>query len=241
VFIGATVSSEATSMNLFLGHRGRVEIEVTTKGRTSHGSAPWRGVNAVYKMMPVLEEVQKLAETLPDDPFLGKASLALTIIDCKPGFLSIIPDTCTVALDRRLVRGETLEDAIGQIQEILDRLAAADPDFKAEVKVRSVRETTYTGFSDDCEKYMDAWAIEENDPMVVDCMKALNALGQNPGIGKWDFGTDASYVTGVMGIPSIGYSPMEEEYAHTPYDRCNLDNIVKAVAGNAAIAAKIAG
>ncbi|WP_291329446.1 YgeY family selenium metabolism-linked hydrolase [Desulfovibrio sp. UCD-KL4C] len=237
----AMISSEATSMNLYLGHRGRIEMEVTTKGRTSHGSAPWRGVNAVYKMMPVIEEVQKLYEKLPEDKFLGQASLALTIIDCKPGFLSIIPDVCTVALDRRLIRGETKEDAIGQIQEILDRLAAADPDFKAEVNVRTVHETSYKGISADCEKYMNPWAIEEDDAMVVKCVEALNAIGQKPGFGKWDFGTDASHITGVMGIPSIGYSPMEEEYAHTPYDCCKVDNIVKAVAGNAAIAVKIAG
>lgn len=235
------ISSEATSMNLYLGHRGRAELEVVTKGRTSHGSAPWRGINAVYKMLPVIEEVQKLAETLPEDSFLGKATCALTIIGCKPGFLSIIPDICTVSLDRRLIRGETKEEALAQIQEILDRRAVADSEFKGEVRVRAVRETSYTGHSEECEKYMNPWAIEQDDPMVLKCVDALRAVGQNPGFGKWDFGTDASHVTGVLGIPSIGYSPMEEEYAHTPYDCCKVDNIVKAVAGNAAIAVRIAG
>lgn len=235
------ISSEATSMNLYLGHRGRAELEVTTFGRTSHGSAPWLGVNAVYKMMPVIEEVQKTYETLPDDDFLGRATIALTIINCSPGALSIIPDKCTVSLDRRLVRGEKREDFVGQIQIILDDLAARDEEFKGEVKIRTVKETSYKGVSEDCEKYMHPWAIEKDDPMVVKCVEALNALGQKPGFGRWDFGTDASYVTGVMGIPSIGYSPMEEHYAHTPKDRCSIDNIVKATAGNAAIAYAIAG
>ncbi|TVM15808.1 YgeY family selenium metabolism-linked hydrolase [Oceanidesulfovibrio indonesiensis] len=235
------ISSEATSMNLYLGHRGRAELEVTTFGRTSHGSAPWLGVNAVYKMMPVIEEVRKIYETLPEDDFLGRATIALTIINCSPGALSIIPDKCTVSLDRRLVRGEKREDFVGQIQKILDDLAAKDEEFKGEVKIRTVKETSYKGISEDCEKYMHSWAIEKDDPMVVKCVEALNALGQNPGFGRWDFGTDASYVTGVMGIPSIGYSPMEEHYAHTPKDRCSIENIVKATAGNAAIAYAVAG
>ncbi|MFW5735289.1 MAG: YgeY family selenium metabolism-linked hydrolase [Oceanidesulfovibrio sp.] len=235
------ISSEATSMNLYLGHRGRAELEVATYGRTSHGSAPWLGVNAVYKMMPVIEEVQKISDTLPDDDFLGRATIALTIINCSPGALSIIPDKCTVSLDRRLVRGEKREDFIGQIQSILDNLSARDPDFKGEVGIRTVKETSYTGVSEHCEKYMHPWAIKKDDPMVATCLEALNAIGQKPGFGRWDFGTDASYVTGVMGIPSIGYSPMEEHYAHTPKDRCSIENIVKATAGNAAIAYAIAG
>lgn len=233
------VSSEATDLDIFLGHRGRVEIEVTTYGKTSHGSAPWLGVNAVYKMMPVLEKVQNMASSLPHDPFLGQASCTLTRISCSPGELSITPDKCVVSLDRRLVRGETCEDAIAQIQAILDNLSAADPDFKADVKIRTVTETSYTGVSGECQKYMHAWATEEDNPFVISCISALKEIGQNPSIGKWNFGTDASYVTGVLHIPTIGYSPMEEHYAHRPIDRCDIDKIIRATAGNAAIAAAI--
>ena len=146
------VSSEATNLDLSLGHRGRAEIEVVTYGRTSHGSAPWRGVNAVYKMLPVLEQVQVLADSLPDDPFLGRATCTLTRISCSPGELSITPDKCVVSLDRRLVRGETKEDALSEIQAILDTLASQDPDFKAEVRMRTQLETSYTGVSAECEK-----------------------------------------------------------------------------------------
>lgn len=234
------VSSEATDLDLFLGHRGRAEMEVITYGRTSHGSAPARGINAVYKMMAVLEEVQALAETLPQDPFLGQASCALTRISCSPGELSIIPDKCVVSLDRRLVRGETREMAMDEIRAILDRIGAADPEFRGEVRMRTETETSYTGISGTCEKYMHAWALETDHPMVTACVAALKQVGQNPGFGRWDFGTDASYVTGVLGIPSIGYSPMEEKYAHTPKDRCDIEKIITATIGNAAIACAVA-
>ena len=235
------VSSEATGLDLFLGHRGRVEIEVITQGRTSHGSAPWRGINAVDKMIPVLEAVNRLAATLPTHPFLGRSSLALTNISCSPGRLSIIPDICTVALDRRLIPEENCAAALSQINAILAAQAIKDPDFKAQAHVRTVRETSWTGYSADCTKEMNAWFICQDHPMVVATVKALNAVGQQPGFGKWDFGTDASYVTGVLGIPTVGYSPMEEKYAHTPIDRVRTDYLEKALAGNAAIALGIAG
>lgn len=230
------ISSEATDLDLVVGHRGRAEIEVITSGRTSHGSAPWRGINAVYKMMPVLEKVQAMGDSLPTDPKLGQASCALTRISCSPGELSIIPDKCTVSLDRRFVRGESKEDALAGIQAILDEIAASDPDFKGEVRIRKVKETSYTGYSEEVEKNLLAWAIEEDHPMVEKCRTALQNIGQTPSTGYWDFGTDCSYITGVMNIPSIGYSPMEEKYVHTPQDRCSIDKMIKGTAGYAAIA-----
>lgn len=230
------VSSEATSLNLYHGHRGRAELEVTTYGRTSHGSAPWRGVNAVYKMLPLLEKVQEVADKLPDDPFLGQASCTLTRISCSPGELSITPDKCVVSLDRRMVRGETCDGALEEIRGIIKELGANDADFKADARVRTAVETSYKGISEECEKYLPAWAIEADSPEMKCCIQALEKIGQTPTLGRWDFGTDASYVTGIKNIPTIGYSPMEEHYAHTPVDRCNIEMMIKATAGNAAIA-----
>lgn len=235
------LSSEATGLNLFLGHRGRVELEVVSEGRTSHGSAPWRGINAVSKMLPVLTAVEQLAGTLPTHPVLGQATLALTNISCSPGRLSIIPDVCSVALDRRLLPEETPAQALAQIEAILADLAASDADFKAAARIRSVRETSWTGLVADCAKQMDAWLIRPEHPLVIETAKALHTIGQTPDFGIWDFATDASYVTGVLGIPTIGYSPMEEQYAHTPSDRVSLEMMKKALAGNAAIAERISG
>ncbi|MHB8919235.1 MAG: peptidase dimerization domain-containing protein, partial [Desulfocucumaceae bacterium] len=172
---------------------------------------------------------------------LGKSTLALTIISCSPGALSIIPDICTVSLDRRFIPGETAEKAIRPFEKLFAKLSAEDPEFKASIKVRKVRETSYTGYSEDAEKNMMAWVVEKDNPFVLKTIEALKSVGQNPGFGKWDFGTDASYVTGVKGIPTIGYSPMEEKYAHTPSDRCRIDYLVESLAGNAAIALNISG
>ena len=232
----AMVSSEATSLKLYCGHRGRVEMLATVYGRTSHGSAPWLGINAIYKAMPLIDKIKdELYPSLPTDEHLGQASLSLNIIECSPGALSIVPDKCMLSIDRRMIPGETAEMAVAQIQKLIDDLAAEDLEFKADVCVKSATEVSYTGMSYDIEKIMAPWKVAENHPFVAAAAGALEAMGQEVKYGYWDFGTDASKTCGHDRKPTIGYSPMQEQYAHTPYDKCRLDFMLTALEGNTAI------
>jgi putative selenium metabolism hydrolase len=231
----AMVSSEASSLKLMLGSRGRAELLVTVYGRTSHGSTPWRGINAIDKAVPVLLAIKELAKQLPADEDLGKATIAPTIITCSPGQLSIIPDQCLISIDRRLIPDETVNDALREIQEILDTIAAEDADFRADVTVNSVPQTSYTGLSFDWPKSMAAWKIDKQHPFVAACAEALESIGQDVRYGYWDFATDASKTAGIDRKPCIGYSPMQEQYAHTPDDKVRCDYMLKALAGNVSL------
>lgn len=232
----AMVSSEATSLKLYCGHRGRVEMLITVYGRTSHGSAPWLGINAIYKALPLIGRIkEELYPSLSADPDLGQASVSLNIIECSPGALSIVPDRCMLSLDRRTLPGETAETAVAQIQEIIDDLAAKDPEFRADVIVKSAVETSYTGISYTASKDMAPWKISKDHDFVKVAAAALESVGQTVQYGYWDFGTDASKTCGIDRKPTIGYSPMQEQYAHTPYDKCRTDFMKTALIGNAAI------
>lgn len=236
----AMVSSEATSMKLYLGHRGRVEMLVTVYGRTSHGSAPWLGINSIYKAMPLIGKIKdELYPSLPEDPMLGKASISLNIIECSPGALSIVPDQTFLSLDRRMIPGETAETAVAEIQAIIDELAAADPEFRADVKVKTAVEKSYTGMEYEVEKNMFPWKTAQDHPFVQAAAAALTEVGQEVKYGRWDFGTDGSKTAGIDRKPTIGYSPMQEQYAHTPFDKVRTDFLEKSVAGNAAIFLKV--
>lgn len=232
----AMVSSEATSLKLYCGHRGRVEMLITVYGRTSHGSAPWLGINAIYKAIPLINKIKdELYPALPKDPDLGQASVSLNIIECSPGALSIVPDRCMLSLDRRTLPGETAETAMAQIQEIIKELAAKDPEFKADVVVKRAVETSYTGVSYEVAKDMAPWKISKEHGFVKAAAAALESVGQTVKYGYWDFGTDASKTCGIDRKPTIGYSPMQEQYAHTPYDKCRTDFMKTALEGNVAI------
>ena len=96
--------AEPTGGHVNLGHRGKVEVVVETHGKTAHSSQPWRGINALEKMVPVLDRIfNHMIRDLPYHPELGQCSMTITNIICKPGTLSIVPDYCEVSIDRRYV------------------------------------------------------------------------------------------------------------------------------------------
>lgn len=232
----ALVSSEATSLNLYLGHRGRTEYLITTYGRTSHGSAPWLGINAVYKAMPLIAKLKdELYPSLPSDAELGQSSISLNIIQCSPGALSIVPDKCFLSIDRRTIPGETTEDVMAQFQKCIDEVAATDSEFKADVKIKGAVEKTYTGMELDEVKDVLAWKMPVEHPFTTSCKAGLEAIGQNPKLDYWIFATDMSLNAGRDHKPCIGYSPMQEQYAHTPYDKVRVDFMMEALSGNVAI------
>ncbi|SMP43764.1 M20/M25/M40 family metallo-hydrolase [Anoxynatronum buryatiense] len=226
------VSSEATSLKLILGHRGRVEMKVTIYGVTSHGSAPWLGVNAVNKSTRFIDRVEEVVrKNAQTDPDLGRSSIALTIINCTPGALCIVPDRAHITYDRRFVPGESAESCVKEIQELLDEMAAEDPDFKGTVEIAAVPRESYTGKTATMANTKEAWKIEQSHPFVQATAKALEGLGQPVKYGYWNFGTDLSVVCGRDKKPAIGYSPMQELYVHRPMDMVRTDYMEKALAG----------
>lgn len=234
------VSSEATSLKIYLGHRGKMEILVKVYGRTAHASTPWLGINAVNKASKLLNKIEsELVKKLPTDQELGTASIALTNISCTPGQLAIIPDRCYLTLDRRLTPGETSASCLQEIQDLINQLASEDPDFKATVEVSQKTRTSYTGKSATLPIVKEAWKIPREHPVVQAAVAALQQIGQPVKYGYWDFGTDLSKVVATDGKPAIGYSPMQEQYCHRPVDKVRTDYIEKSIAGNVAIFLKL--
>lgn len=230
------VSCEATSLKLYLGHRGRVELKVTISGVTSHGSAPWLGINAVNKSTKFIDRVEQyIKENHKTDEHLGDSSIALTIINCTPGAMCIVPDRCNITYDRRFVPGETYDGCVEQIQKIIDEITAEDPDFRATVEIATVPRTTYTGITVAIPNVKEAWKISREHPFTKAAAEGLTAVGQTVKYGYWDFGTDLSVISGREKKPAVGYSPMQEFYCHRPIDKVRIDYMVKALAGNVSI------
>ncbi len=230
------VSSEATSLKLALGHRGRLEYKATTHGRMSHGSAPWLGINAVYKAMPFINKVKdELYPSLPTDPDLGQSSISLNIINCLPGALSTVPDTCNMYFDRRTLPSEDNAEVQKQFQDVADSIAAEDPEFKCDIEVTREAQTTYTGYTETDEKNSYPWKIDRDHPLVQAAAEGLKNVGQEVKYTYWVFATDLSVTAGMYHKPAVGYSPMQEQYAHTPYDKVRTDFMQTALDGNISI------
>lgn len=224
----AVVLGECTNLDVYRGHRGRMEMRASITGRSAHASAPERGDNAITAMAPIISEVAELNERLADDPFLGKGSVAVTKIECQTASLNAIPDACAIYLDRRLTEGESLESAVKEIQS----LSSAD---NATVEVLGYAEPAYTGLVIETAKYYPTWVLEENHPLVAAGVAATEmALERTPAVAKWTFSTNGVSSAGKLGIPTIGFGPSEERWAHSALDQCPVDDLVASIAFYAA-------
>ncbi len=220
------VITEPSSCNIYRGHRGRMEIKVTTHGVSCHGSAPDRGDNAIYKMAPIINELKALNENLKDDPFLGKGTLTVSEIFFSSPSRCAVADGCSISIDRRLTAGESWEFALQQIKNL-----PAVKEAKADVEMYKYDRPSYTGFTYPIESYFPTWVIEEDHPVcdtLVDSYKSL--FKEDPLVDKWTFSTNGVSIMGRHGIPVIGFGPGHEDQAHAPNEKTWKDELVKAAA-----------
>ncbi|WP_461615574.1 YgeY family selenium metabolism-linked hydrolase [Clostridium sp. Marseille-QA1073] len=220
------VITEPTSLNIYRGHRGRMEIKVTTRGVSCHGSAPERGDNAIFKMAPILNELKALHENLKYDEFLGKGSLTVSEIFFSSPSRCAVADGCTISVDRRLTDGETWEYAIQQIKN-LPAVKAAN----AEVEMYSYERPSYTGLVYPTECFFPTWVLKEDHPACETAVKCYKDLFKSePKVDKWTFSTNAVSIMGRYGIPCIGFGPGHEDQAHAPNEKTWKDELVKCAA-----------
>lgn len=230
------VLGEPSSLQVSRGHKGRMIIRLTTRGRAAHGSAPERGENAIYKMARLALGIAELNQRLPLDPFLGKGSISLNVI-AGGSEINVIPDMCTAYLDRRLTLGENEENAVREIA-----LLAAREGIQAEVEVPDFSAQSYNGYTLRARRVFNAWTIAEDHPLVqATLMAAEEVLGHRPGITRWAFSTDGAYTAGVAGIPTVGFGPGEERFAHVVDEQIRLSDVFVAARVYARLAQRILG
>ncbi len=225
------VITEPTSLNVYRGHRGRMEIKVTTKGVSCHGSAPERGDNAIYKMAPIIQDIEKLNPKLHDDPFLGKGTITISEIFFSSPSRCAVADGCTISIDRRLTDGETHTMALEQIRNL-----SSVKNVQAEVEMYTYERPSYTGLVYPTESYFPTWVLDEDHVVCQSTVDTYKKLFQKePLVDKWTFSTNAVSIMGRHNIPCIGFGPGAENQAHAPNEITFKDELVKACALYAAL------
>jgi len=225
------VITEPTNLQVYRGHRGRMEMKVITKGRSCHASAPERGDNAVVKMSYIIQEITKLNEKLKNDKFLGKGTVAVTAIECKTPSYNAVPDECTIYLDRRMTVGETVDTSVKEIQAL-----PAVKKFGAKVEVLQYEATAWTGLKVGQEKYFPTWVLPESHELVSSALKTAELVhAKKQTASKWVFSTNGVATAGRLKIPTIGFGPSNEIYAHTVNEQMAVEDLLKAAIFYAAL------
>jgi len=225
------LSTEPSSCTVCRGQRGRMEIRVSTSGRSCHGSAPERGENAIFKMAPILQELEEISGRLGTHPFLGRGTLTVSEVFFTSPSRCAVADSCSISIDRRLTLGETAEDAVEQIRGLASVREAG-----AIVEVYDYERPSYTGLLYPTQAYFPAWLLEPDHPAVCVLTDAYRVLfAKEPVVDKWTFSTNGVSITGRFGIPTVGFGPGHEDQAHAP-DECTWkEELVTACALYAAV------
>ncbi|MCD6233952.1 MAG: YgeY family selenium metabolism-linked hydrolase [Candidatus Marinimicrobia bacterium] len=217
------VITEPTNLGIYRGHRGRMEVEIYFKGLSAHGSAPERGKNVIYSASKVALEIEKLNENLRSDPFLGKGTIAATLLQTQSPSLCAIPDVARMHIDRRLTWREDKESALSELKAICGN--------DVNIEVPEYDRPGYQGTVYKIEKYFPTWKIPEDHPLVQSGTKTYETLfNEKPRVDKWTFSTNGVSLCGRHGIPCIGFGPGNEIFAHAPNEKTPIDHLEKATA-----------
>jgi acetylornithine deacetylase len=137
----AAIVTEPTELALCLAHKGFAWIDVTVHGRAAHGSRYDLGVDANIRMgrfLAALEALERALRARTPHPLTGPPSLHVGRVEGGSGD-STYAERAVASIERRTVPGERVEDVVAEVQGIVDALAAADPAFRADVRLRLAR------------------------------------------------------------------------------------------------------
>lgn len=201
------ILAEPSSLNIIRGHKGRVGFKISMKGKSAHAGTPWKGKNAIYRMAPLIQKIERLNSRLPSIPPLGKGTIAVTKIDCEKASLNAIPDNCNIYLDRRTNTKESEQGVKRELRTIMGKGG------KLEI----------------LQKFFAAWELPRQHPLVVSCAETYRALFKtNPKILLWPFCSNGSYTMGEKRIPTVLFGPGEERFAHSADEQVKVEQLVQA-------------
>ena len=220
---GAVIIGEATHGDICIGHRGRAELVIEIHGTAGHASAPQRARNPMDALPAVLPAVQRFAAALEHDAVLGPSTMAPTALETLPRSRNVIPDRVRIICDWRVLPSVTADAAVERLRTHLARDARLPDGFTLDVHFAVERQHTWTGMEEDRRLFTPGFLLDGGHPIVTAAADVVaRTSGRRPGIRPWTFATDGGHSCGVSGIPTIGFAPGEERFAHTNTERLDL-------------------
>jgi succinyl-diaminopimelate desuccinylase len=206
------VIGEQTNNQIAIVEKGVVWFTITTFGRTAHGSTPWDGVNAIEKMMTLLaairrdvgSKLQTMSHPLTPPPSMNIGTIQGGIK------INVVPDTCVVNIDRRILPEETPEEAHNQIAAVIDKLQRIDPDFKAKIEVQNSGSPVNTA----------------PDEFIVKVAQGVHAdLNLDPKLIGYKQASDGRFFSRKV-IPTIIIGPSDPRVGHAPNEHLTVKDVI---------------
>jgi acetylornithine deacetylase/succinyl-diaminopimelate desuccinylase family protein len=208
----AALVGEPTDLQPVIAQKGALWLRIFTIGRSAHGSKPHLGINAVEKMMKLIERLHFIPLE-KEHPLLGKPTLSIGTIQGGTK-VNIVPEGCEIEVDRRMLPGEKKEEVLGEIKEILDSLQSQDSFFQYRMEEIDFAQPS---------------AVDPDEEIVKMGVEAIqNVMGRKPMLRGFSGFTDSRFYVNQCHIPTLIFGPGGVDQSHTMDESVAVDALVHA-------------
>jgi acetylornithine deacetylase len=212
----AAIVGEPTSLHVVAAHKGQVYFKVVTHGKAAHTSTPEHGLNAIYLMSDVIH-VLRMRSTVEYSqrvhPLCGSPALTVAIIHGGSSE-HVVPDACEIAVDCRLIPGESWPEAVAEMQRWVAEDLGEEDGKRVAFQL----------------PYHNAPPMQTpiEHPLVQGLRQAAaNVLGEAQVVGV-PYNTDAGILS-VCGVPSVVFGPGDIAQAHTDAEFVEIKQVTAGV------------
>jgi len=216
------INVEPTDLRLAIAQKGCVSMRVTTHGVAAHGANPSLGVNAIEKMAGIVAAIQRAQTPSVELPGVGEVQGTYNVGVIEGGTMFfIVPDKCSIWVDRRTVPGETQAEALAGLQEIV---SAGDSDATVVVE----RQDWDWGRIQ--ARGIQSCAVDHESPIVESAANAVERVtGEAAQIFVQNAWCETDFLVNDLGIPTVNLGPGKMELAHTSNEHIEVASLLQGI------------
>ncbi len=208
----ACVVAEPTQLHVVVAHKGALRWKCIVHGKAAHTCNPDLGRNAIFAMAPVLLALERYHREVlrqrPPHRWCGRPSLSVGIIQGGVA-VNTVPDRCEIQVDRRLVPGETAQQALDDLLQYLSRQEDVDMEHLEH------EHSLFTG---------DPLEEGPNLPLAQALLQVCRQVVPDRDLAGVSYGTDAAVIA-KTGVPCVVFGPGSIDQAHTQDEWISLDQL----------------
>lgn len=217
--VDACLVPEPEENNLCISMKGAIRAVVTAHGRMAHGAMPLAGINPNTRMAKIIlafEEFEAAEKKrCGKDPFLGLPSITFTVVQApppgSPAQLNVMPADAVGYVDIRTTLAQNHDEVRAALRGILAKLAAQDPDFKADIDFIEDRPVV---------------GIEKDEPIAALSAQAYREVtGREPIWNGVPGATDGTFLSAWKGVPCLVNGPGPRLIPHQKNEYVGLDEL----------------
>ncbi len=212
------IVGEPTSMQVAVGHKGKMAAKATMIGRAGHSALAPMAVNAIYMAVDFINVLRKVQDQLviegAQDTDYSVPYTTLHVGKINAGVaLNIVPDRCEVLFEIRSLNEDNPNALMDKLRSHADDITKRYQSIAPEAAiVIEPTPNTYPGLS------------TPEEATVVQFVKSL--LGANDTM-KVAFGTEGGLFSSQLGIPTVVCGPGSMDQGHKPDEFVSIDQLAK--------------